>query len=325
MLFKTNKENDDLIEVLSQIRDNLRVGINAEDLSNAVRSLDDKIFDLKKNIYEDFKSTSDFVVDLNKEFKDFKESEFQKKDDEISELKEQVDSMQITLSKVIKINLDLKKRIKKLETEQTIVESDKNQTATEKYIEMRKGTNFSRRYSTGIKYDGFDFITVGGANTGKIICNILELKDLWDNHEVICDNIVNKDVGEKYYANKYNKSVAIFKRVFFNLIATDYFKVHLMELEMNHTYQFRGDYLYIDNKNSGLKVADVIYIKTCIENTNNKIKTIQNFMGYFKEINNNYIRIISCNIEKIPESMLKHNHKVDVENNPQKRKEQGRA
>ena len=240
MLFKTNKENDDLIEVLSQIRDNLRVGINAEDLSNAVRSLDDKIFDLKKNIYEDFKSTSDFVVDLNKEFKDFKESEFQKKDDEISELKEQVDSMQITLSKVIKINLDLKKRIKKLETEQTIVESDKNQTATEKYIEMRKGTNFSRRYSTGIKYDGFDFITVGGANTGKIICNILELKDLWDNHEVICDNIVNKDVGEKYYANKYNKSVAIFKRVFFNLIATDYFKVHLIR---NFCYQYRGNRL----------------------------------------------------------------------------------
>ena len=325
MLFKTNKENDELIEVLSQIRDNLCIGINAEDLNNVAMNLDKKISDVKKDISDEFKSTSDHVTILSEEIEDIKEAKIQITNDEIFKLKETIELLENKLNTVIKINLDLKNRIRNLEKNEATVESEPNKTAIEKYVEMRKGTYFGRRYTGNIKYDGFNFINIGGAQNGEIKCNILELKDMWDNRENICNDIVNNGVKEKYYAHKYNKSEAIFKRVFFNLIGTDYFRAYLMDLEKSHTYQFRGDYLYIDNRNSGLKVTDVIYIKTCIENTNNKIETIQNFMGYFKNIENNYIRIISCNIEKIPEIMLNRKYEVDVENNPQKRKEQGRV
>lgn len=296
MLFGKKENKDELVNVLGEIRDNLSANINAEDLQETVKNLEFKIDDVQDSV------TSDFNVEIKKLSK------------EINDVKSDVNDMILRLDNFNNKFVELENQFK-----QPAVK--KEATFTDKYL-LTLRDSLKKDY-VSLKFDGFYFKGGTGIASKMNLFTILDIIDMENNLETICEKLVAKTVTTDYYCELYDIKPAVFPRVLYNIITTNIFQQYIDDFNAQHTYQFIEDVLYIDEVNTGLKLDDVKYIKSCIENSNNKKETIQNFTSHFNNINNKYITIISTNIEKIPQQMLQKEISNVFENNPEKRKEQG--
>lgn len=321
-LFNRNKNEDtidnEMLVIMGEIRDNLK--INNDDI---LTKLESKITDAKYSNDEEIGVISTKIGKLEKlvELQDQTINRLQQRQDKYDELIDLIMDLVQSHSKVLEEQEQLK------ETEVTYETNEINDNETKSYkdlfIEKYEGWA-SRPYTlTGLKYDGFEFRTNGGTSSNTYVCNILQLKELNDKlDEVIkeiCKNNDFKGICEKIGIPFHVNNLFI-KRILFTLINKEpVFMNPLSELNNQHTYQFKKGILYIDNEYTKLTVDDINYIKSCLENTANKKETIENFIDLFQMVDNEYIRIISCNIEKIPSEFLEQQSRVRVENDPKGR------
>lgn len=296
MLFGKKENKDELVNVLGEIRDNLSANINAEDLQETVKNLEFKIDDVQGSV------TSDFNVEIKK-------------------LSKEINNVKLSVSTIITTLDDFNARFIELENQFKQPAVKKELTFVDKCISTLRDS--LKKDYVSLKFDGFYFKGGTGIASKMNLFTILDIIDMENNLEGICEKLVAKTVTIDYYCELYDIKPAVFPRVLYNLITTDIFQQYIDDFNAQHTYQFLSNVLYIDGTNTGLKLDDVNYIKSCIENSNNKKETMQNFISHFQNINNKFITIISCNIEKIPQQMLQKETTNIIENNPEKRKEQG--
>ena len=296
MLFGKKENKDELVNVLGEIRDNLSANINAEDLQETVKNLEFKIDDVQDSV------TSDFNVEIKK-------------------LSKEINNVKLSVSTIITTLDDFNARFIALENQFKQPAVKKELTFADKYISTLRDS--LKKDYVSLKFDGFYFKGGTGIASKMNLFTILDLIDITTNLEYICEKLVAKTVTTDYYCELYDIKPAVLPRLLYNIITTNIFQQYIEDFNAQHIYQFLSNVLYIDGANTGLKLDDVKYIKTCIENSNNKKETIQNFTSHFQNINNKFITIISCNIEKIPQQMLQKETTNIIENNPEKRKEQG--
>lgn len=296
MLFGKKENKDELITVLGEIRDNLTANVDAVDLKDTVENLEFKIDDVQNGVTSDFNS-------------------------EVEKLTKEISNVKLTVSTIITTLNDLNTKFSALENQFKKPTVKKELTFTDKYLSSIRDS-LKKNY-VSLKFDGFYFKGGTGIASKMNLFTILDLIDIINNLEDICEKLVAKTVTIDYYCKVYDIKPSVLPRLLYNIITTNIFQQYLDDFNAQHTYQFIDDLLYIDGVNTGLKLDDVKYIKSCIENSSNKKETIQNFTSHFKNIDNKYITIISCNIEKIPQQMLQKETTNIIENNPEKRKEQG--
>lgn len=326
-LFNKNNNNEELLVILGEIRDNLK--INNDD---NIKKLETKIADAHYHNDEEIGVISSKISSLEKqvEWQDQQiKSLFENRDEIVDKINNLITAMQkqndIIRSIAVTVYQDETEKQPKEKTLEQNVQTNENETKSYKdlFIEKYDGWTGRPYTSKGVKYDGFEFRTNGGANSNTYVCNILQLKELNDNlDEIIKDIYETNDfqtICEQVGIPLHTTNLYI-KRILFTLInQEDVFTKPLTELNKQHTYQFKKRILYIDNECTNLDVDDIIYIKSCLENTANKRETIENFIDLFQSVENKYIRIISCNIEKIPSEFLEEQSMVRVENDPKGR------
>ncbi|WP_458454391.1 hypothetical protein [Methanobrevibacter sp.] len=302
-LFKqNNNENDNnIVEALQDIA-------SAVNNNDDYRELESKINDVEYRLIEEIGVLNSYNTNLEKTVEKQNNLILQLNND-LNDVKKQIKGFNEELKSMEKEGVEHRTTPLRIIYAEKLREAYQNQAVMEIYT------------GNQIMFDGFNFIRAGGRGVGEILYNILDIQNIDDHLEKICKNILLNG-NPSYYASKYNiKNFKMFLRILYNLCIGGFYDKYLELLQEQHTYQFKQDTLYIDDENTGLKKDDVQYIKTCIINTENKNRTIKNFMQHFNKIDNNYIRIISLNIDKIPLEMLTSN--CVIENNPEKRKEKG--
>ena len=118
MLFgKKENKDEDIIQVLSEIRDNISKG---ENINNLVVNLDNKIEEINKSINKDYQSLGNDVVRLDKQFTEINvnlEKENEKKELLINDLEIKIEKMNEKLKKQYKINKIIFNIIQRLDDE----------------------------------------------------------------------------------------------------------------------------------------------------------------------------------------------------------------
>ena len=93
----------------------------------------------------------------------------------------------------------------------------------------------------------------------------------------------------------------------------------------NYTYENKINRLYIDGEDTGLTIDNCNFIIECLINENNKQKALNRLIKNYPATKPKYIRILgeeynNINLNKV---LKKEVPKVEKQNNPQKRREQG--
>ena len=285
--WKKNNKEDEVVETLKSIESAIKTDNDAvEKLGVRVDNLGVKVNNLENDYQVEFNSLNEKI---NKQAK-------------------LIEQLQHKLNNLI------------VEKPEENINNDYLKDLEDKYA---KSVNYGKKYNHDIHYyDGFYFKSKRGSKPNRPQYNILDLIDINQHINDYAKGLVTGKITEVTLVKMYDISKNVLPKILYNLVATDFYDEFISDYYKPHTYQFIGNMLYIDNVKTGLKIDDVNYIKTCINNNNNTSKTIEKFMGYFKEIDNHHIRIIATNIDKIPNNMLQ-NTNTEMVNNPEKRKERG--
>lgn len=217
---------------------------------------------------------------------------------------------------------DIFKKWEKLANDEKIVTFDENLADVRIEFSKKYNNQNIRSYtSNGIYFDGFNFKIHHGKYNDTIICNIICLQKILDNFEqVLTDSIIDVQQVSLDFGFK---NVNFFKRIINTLISyPTIFTSYLEYYNEKHSFKLNGSSVVVDNQFTGLRLNDVLYIKSIIENNNNLEECTSQLIKHFKEVKNKYVALICIQYNRIPSDWFKKDKKSFLINNPEKRKEQ---
>lgn len=273
---------------------------------------------LFKNYDQEFKDLQDGIVSLQMKVIDRSDRDLiklQSLEDEVKELKIQNNEL---IRELIEIKQILSNQTPNGLTEEEITIEDEEETSLDIQEVFFGGLRISKSYKKDFKFtelspltytfnyysNGRDYFS-GFTIFDVMLLQRLENEKIWKSWSDISEIIGVGDNTTRYIA--YNIKTGFFNKFF-----------------ENYTTSFSKEYglLKIDGKKTNIAVRTAKYIVECMTNSSNPIKTLLK-LRKGKECSELEYTIIGVNYDNPSLLSLFKENKVEVENNPQKRKEKG--